>query len=93
VRRFYGLCGRSVKCNMLITQSMIRCPSQDGSSLWDLVPTGKSANGVNLPRLMLTEVDITTTPTRSSEDVTESYQSTFTFQDGESGSDHVCASS
>jgi hypothetical protein len=33
---------------------------------------------------MLAEVDTTTTPTLLSEDVTESYQSTSTFQDGAS---------
>jgi len=65
-------------------QSTIRCPSQDGSSRWDPVPTGKLQTGAKWQELTLAEVDTTTTPTQSSEDVTELYQSTSTFQDGES---------
>jgi hypothetical protein len=48
------------------------------------VPTGKSPSELSWQKLILAEVDTTTTPTLLSEDVTESYQSTSTFQDGES---------
>jgi len=47
------------------------------------VPTGKSQTTYKEDaRLMSTEVDTTTTPTPSFEDVTVSSQSTFTFLDG-----------
>ena len=65
---------------------MIKCQNLVGSSRWVLAPTGAcSPYDIVIQRnpADVVVVDTTITHTRLSGDVTESFPSTFTFQDGE----------